>query len=72
MEDEKVKQLAENLRAKGLAVSMEEAIETARRILGEKKAKPADEQATLDKNSPSYDITKESRTLKELNEERDE
>lgn len=78
-EDEKVKQLAENLRKNGLATNMEEAIETAKRILGEKtvmpEAKKDEEQKTLaDKDSLSYDITKETKTLKELmdEEEKDE
>ncbi len=91
MEDKKVKELAENLRKNGLAASMEEALETARKILGEKRLteekeadkeveekapeeKKAEKQKTLtNKNDPSYDITKETKTLKELmNEEEDD
>ena len=82
MEDEKVMQLAEYLRKSHLAASVEEAVETATRILrGEKSAeKPEtkevnaqEEQKTLvsaeERNSPSYEVKKETKSLKELMEE---
>lgn len=68
MEEDKVKELAESLRKNGLVASMEEAIETARRILGSSK-KGKEAQTTMDKDSPDYDITKEKKTLKELTED---
>ncbi|RMF54665.1 hypothetical protein D6745_04585, partial [Candidatus Woesearchaeota archaeon] len=83
-DDEKVRKLADRLKKGGLASSEMEAVEKARDMLGitesitkkmsasgSEKSNGEDEkaQATQDPSSPSYDITREEKTLSELMEE---
>lgn len=68
MEDQRVQNLANMLKDKGLAVSMYEAIEKAKSILNV-PAGPIQEESQKGSKNQDYDVTKESATLNELMEE---